>query len=249
MSYKTIGRHEKYNSNENAKQLNINRLNNILEIKKLCTENGAKLVLTMIPWYKTLVDKINYSKRYYYPLKVFCDNNSIHFFDMNVNSDINWEYYYFGEQDYTQNTHLNAYGQHKASCELTYYLDSIDDNFILIKDSPQLTKLNDYLSTIDNNNDVLIIDKCPNPIDLEVFLLVKDEFKRLGISPSQELDKDIDIQYISDGIKYDEFTNHQNMHPEELAVNIYKLDKDTKEIISHVVTRWDVFDTVFWVND
>jgi hypothetical protein len=164
---------------------------------------------------------------------------------MNIESDKDWDYYYFREQDYTQNTHLNAYGQYQASCELANYLDSNFENIITIKDYPELTKLRDYLSTIDSSSDIVVIDKCPTSISKDIFLSVKEEFKRLGISPLKKSDTDLKIQYISGGVQYNSFDNYENLGADDLAINIYEIDSETKEIISHAVTRWDVFDTVF----
>lgn len=245
MSYKAVDRHKKYNSDERAKHLIVERLNNILKIKHLCEKNDADLVLTMLPWYKTLVDKVNYNARYYDPIKDLCIENDIPYFDMNIDSDKDWDYYYFREQDYTQNTHLNAYGQHEASCELAYYLASTNDDITITGVYPQLIKLKDYLRTIDTENDILIIDKCPMPIDYEVFLSAEEEFKRLNITPSQELGTEVEIQYISGGAQYNDYENIINMDSEDLSVTIYELDTQTKEIISHAVIRWDVFDTLF----
>jgi hypothetical protein len=164
---------------------------------------------------------------------------------MNVESDKNWDYYYFREQDYTQNTHLNAYGQYEASCELAYYLDSIDDNITAKNEYTNMVKLNDYLKIIDENNDILIIDDYTMPINPEVYLSAKEEFERLNITPSQEIGTDKKIIYISSGAQYNSYANIDDMDYEEKSVTIYELDSGTSEVISRAVINWNIFDTVF----
>jgi hypothetical protein len=62
MSEKAITRHMEFDSENLAKDLKANRFDNITEIKRLCDEKGIKLVMIMMPWYKTLVDKISYKE-------------------------------------------------------------------------------------------------------------------------------------------------------------------------------------------
>ena len=81
MSERAIKRQDNYKSQSMAKKLKDYRLGHLPLIKDLCDETGAQLILTMLPFYKTLVERIDYDSLYYDTIKVFCDENGILYYD------------------------------------------------------------------------------------------------------------------------------------------------------------------------
>ena len=244
MSDIAIKKHNETDSLSISHNLKIKQFQNVLKIRKLCETNGAELIIVMLPWYKTLVDNVSYENKYYLPIKKFSAENDILYYDMNMDMEFDWEYKYFREQDYTQNTHLNAYGQLNTSIKLAQYLSSIFQD-INYNDIEPALPLKDYLKDLDTSNDILFIDDCPNPINEDIKISVKTELKRLNMVLSNIKSADIEIILISDGTQYNNYDLIDTISFTKDAVNIYELNSTTSDIISHAVIRWDEFDMVF----
>lgn len=249
MSEIAITRHINYDSQKNARKLYDYRLEHLDKILELCKENDAELIITMLPLYNTLVDRIDYDELYYAPIKTYCEANEIAYYDMNRNSSTEWSYKYFREQDYTQNTHLNVYGQTLASIELAEYLAQSSKYFSITEYEEPNIRIADYLNSIDHSNDFLIIDDCPNSINIQINPEVVEMLKYLGISlkakvqnKKQENDEP-DIYFVSDGVVYYDYILLEGLSFAEDGVTIYELD-DNGVPVKHAVSRWDEFDIV-----
>ena len=99
-----------------------------------------------------------------------------------MESPVNWTYRYFREQDYTQNTHLNTYGQMLASAELARYLAcAVDDLRLYDYTSPEI-EISDFLDSALPSNNLLIIDDCPKPINAKINPDIAERLESFGIN-------------------------------------------------------------------
>ena len=244
MSESAVKKHEIYSSQTRAKRLCVYRLEHLKQIKRLCDENGAQLIMTMLPLYKTLVDRLDYDALYYDTIKNFCDENGILYYDFNKESPTDWVYKYFREQDYTQNTHLNSYGQILASAELARYLAGAVGFLSLNEYETPEIKISAFMDSIDPSGSLLIIDDCPNPLNANINPDVAARLENLGIKPvsKKEEDEGPDIYLLSgDGVLYD-YVLPEGFKYDEYGVTLCEID-GSGEIKKRAVARWDEFDT------
>ncbi len=243
MSEKAIIRHENYNSESYANPLFEYRLAHLLEIKEVCKKSGAQLMIFMLPLYKTMVDRIDYDGMYYDKIKAFCDENDILYYDFNKESETDWSYKYFREQDYTRNTHLNSYGQILASEELAQYLANTSDYFSVSTYDNTKMEIKDFLGEINLSNNLLFIDDCPASLNNTINPDTLEYLRNLNIELRQEKNGDPEIYFISGGTVIKDYILPENIDYSEDAVTIYELDS-SGAIIRHAVTRWDEFSSV-----
>ncbi len=248
MSDLAVSRHETYDSYKRAKELHQYRFENLLEMKALCEKNDTELVLFMLPLYDTLVKRVGYDEKYYNVISDFCEENGIKYIDFNKQSDTNWDYIYFREQDYTHNTHLNAYGQYLASKEFAEFICELSDDFSLNDYTNPQIKTYDFLTKIDTENSLLIIDDCPKPIDMEnnidTYTFLKEKGVEIDMSSRDEENDAPRIYFISQDTVIYNYDLSDDFDYDKSVVSFYELDPEGN-IIAHMAARWDFFDTGF----
>ena len=245
MSDEAINAHLTERSKAKVKVMFYYRFSSIRKIKELCDENDAQLIVTMLPLYKTLVDRISYDETYYDKIKEFCDTNSILYYDYNKQSPTDWTYKYFKEHEYTQNSHLNSYGQILATQELAQYIKDEDLGYT-ITDYPRADMLiNDYLSSLASAEGILLIDDCAGGINDNINPQVRSLLKDLGIALDENNNKPPKTYYVSGGsVSYDYILPEGVFYAED-GVTIYEIDSGGN-FIRCAGTRWDEFDTVIF---
>ena len=245
MSQEAVIKHETIDSQERIDPFYANRFPIIREVNELCQENGAQLIITMLPLYGPLIDKIDYESVYYNELKGLCEELGIAYYDYNMQSTEDWSYKYFREQDYTQNTHLNIYGQHMATLELAQYLS---DGWSMYKThdyTQNEVSLIELFEELSDSSDFILADDCPYPISDELNPGLRDSLSSMGIIISKQ-SKAVDgaphiYSYISGNAKRIEELPEGITCPND-GVTIFILDADGG-IKKRAYARWDQFTT------
>ena len=245
MSKEAVTKHETINSEERIDPFYENRFPILDEINDLCQKNDAQLIITMLPFYGPLLDKIDYESIYYDKLKSFCDERVITYYDYNMQSTQDWSYKYFQEQDYTQNTHLNIYGQRMATLELAQYLSDTSGSYTMhgyTQHEVQLTSLFDELR---GSAGFILADDCPYPISEELNPGLTDTLSDMGIQISGEpkgADSQPYIYSYSDGRAVLIASLPEGLTCPDDGVAIFILDADGT-IKKRAFARWDEFST------
>ena len=247
MSNEAVLKHETINSEERIDPFYENRFPIFDEIYELCQKNDARLIVTMLPLYRPLIDKIDYEGVYYDKLKSFCDERGIAYYDYNMQSTQDWSYKYFREQDYTQNTHLNIYGQHMATLELAQYLSDGAGIYAMHDYTQNEVPLTAFFDELRGSDGFILADDCPYPIDDGLNPGLRDTLSGMGIIISGQ-PKDSDSQpadiysYINGEAKQigslpEGFTCAKD------GIAVFILDPDGG-IKKRAYARWDEFSTV-----
>ena len=253
MSEKAIERHNTYDSQGKAKQLFEYRFDVLREIKQLCDKNGSELVISMLPLYGTLVDRIDYDELYYNKIKSFCDENDIQYYDFNKNKSSDWPYIYFREQDYTQNTHLNSYGQIKASVEMSNWLATNFEDINIGDYSMPEQDLNLFISSLNGDNTIVIVDDCPYSLNSQINPETEELLKSYNItlkdrtSLSDEQKETPFVYCVSGGSIQSDYKLPDTLEYSEDGITIYEL-KDDGSVVRHAVARWDIFKSVIIIK-
>ena len=186
MSEEAVLKHETINSEERVDFFYENRFSIFEEIYELCQKNDAQLIITMLPLYGPLIDKIDYEGVYYEKLKSFCNERDIDYYDYNMQSTQDWSYKYFREQDYTQNTHLNIYGQHIATLELAQYLSDGTGIYTMHEYTQNEIPLITLFDELRDSDGFILANDCPYPINDELNPELRDTFYSMGITISDQ---------------------------------------------------------------
>ncbi len=245
MSDLAVTRHEIYDSEKRIKNLFEYRLSNLEEIQNLCDKNGAELVVFMLPLYKTLVDRIDYDGDYYNTISNFCDEHNIMYIDFNKLGDTDWTHKYYREQDYTHNTHLNVYGQTLMSTQLAQKISEISEYNINEYEQSEIL-ITDFFNSVQNENSLLIVDDCPNPINTDLNFETSQYLESLGIDTSHANKEDGQplVYFLEDSSILIDYILPESFDYAGHGVSLYEITP-SGDILRTFITRWDYFDTGF----
>jgi len=157
--------------------------------KETCDRYDVMPVLVMAPWYKGYIERIDYDE-ISGNIKKGADMFGIPYYDLNMMQGMEWESHFFADEEFNKNQHMNYYGAYTFTSFLIEWLAGLEGSGIEISGDTAEEKdrdLGNYLSGIDGDEPILLVDLCKESIDPGIRSDEIDrQLERLGLSDAAD---------------------------------------------------------------